>query len=335
MAFLDTIFQNPLLFWTVIAIGAVVFVNGWTDAPSAIATCVASGAMPLGRAAALAAICNLLGIGLSAAISPAVIATVHGMICLPPDDGMSLAVILCAMTATAVWAVVAWLFGIPTSESHALLSGLSGAAVAYGGARCVVGIAWVRVIAGLLLSLFGGAFCGFSTYLASKRFSGRERCSVRKAKTVLSAGASAMALMHGAQDGQKFIGLWLLAFSLGGVGKPHSVVIILACALFMGAGTLLGGGRIIKTLGRDLVQTGYREGVSADLGAAVCLLFLTLGGFPVSTTHTKTAALMGVGMARGRRGMDGKTALRLVLVWLLTFPACFVFSYFTMRLVMR
>lgn len=333
MSFFHAILNNPLLFWTVLAIGAVVVVNGWTDAPCAIATCVSSGAMPLRGAAVLAAVCNLIGIGISAVLHPAVIATVCDTVRLPRDGGLSLTVILCAMIATAAWAVVAWFFGIPTSESHALLSGLSGAAVAYGGIGCVVGKAWIRVAVGLVLSLVCGILMGFLAYQA---FGGRRAThSERNAKTVLTAGAVAMALMHGAQDGQKLIGFLLLAFSLGGVREEVHPLLILFVALLMGTGTLLGGGRIIKTLGRDLVLAGYREGVSADIGAAACLLLLTWGGFPVSTTHTKTAALMGVGVARGKGGTDGKTALRLFAVWLLTFPSCFALSYLAMRLVMR
>lgn len=334
MNWFDLFSQNPLLLFVLLSVGVVIFVNGWTDAPTAITTCVTSGALSMRRAALMAALCNLAGIAVSAAVSPAVAVTVRGMVRLPAEDGaLSLAVLLCAMAATALWAGVAWIFGLPTSESHALIAGLSGAAMAYGGADCIVGDAWLRVALGLLLSLAGGLLAGFLFFVPVECFCQRHGSenTAQGIKRALIAGAAAMAFMHGAQDGQKFIGMWLLALSLGGVGNSGALTVpVLACALLMGAGTLLGGGRIIRTLGEKLVKTGYREGIAADVGAAVCLLFLTLGGLPVSTTHTKIAALMGTGLAKGRGGSDAPTAARLVLAWLLTFPACFGLAYLLM-----
>ena len=324
--------QEGLLFLVLAAIGAVVFVNGWTDAPCAIAACVSSGAMSLRRAAAMAAVCNFVGVGLSMVITPAVTATVSGMVRLPESGRLSLAVLLCAMIVTALWAVAAWRFGIPTSESHALLAGLSGAAMAYGGAEAVVAYAWLRVAMGLVLSLVGGMLAGFLTFVLTERATtGRDERGMRHA---LVAGAAAMSLMHGAQDGQKFLGLWLLAWGLSGKNAVISGEAVAICALLMGAGTLVGGGRIIRTLGEKLVRSGYREGIAADIGAALCLLLLTLGGLPVSTTHTKTAAFMGTGLAKGKGGADSSTAVSLIIAWLLTFPVCFLLSFLAMRMLL-
>lgn len=325
--------NNPLLAAVLLAVGAVIFVNGWTDAPTAISSCVASGAMSARRAILMASVCNLAGIAVSSAVSPAVAATVRGMVTLPEDrPEASLAVLLCAMAGTALWAVAAWAFGLPTSESHALLAGLSGAAMAYGGAECVNGSAWLRVAVGLLLSLAGGFFAGFLIFIVTDcTAQKRKKAGERGLRRSIVAGAAAMAFMHGAQDGQKFIGMWLLALSLGGGESAFSAAAVLGCAVLMGAGTLLGGGRILRTLGEGLIETGYREGFAADLGAAVCLMFLTLGGVPVSTTHTKTAAIMGTGAAKGRGRTERSTAAKLFVAWLLTFPACFLLSYLGMK----
>lgn len=329
----NIILQDPLLIWTVVCIGAVTFVNGWTDAPCAIVSCVSSGAMSLRRAAAMSTFFNLVGIGASALWFPAVAATVFETVHLSDGNGqLSLAVLLTAVLAAVLWAVAAWYFGIPTSESHGLLAGLSGAAVAYGGFECVSLWVWIRVVLGLFLSLFGGAFFGFLAELLRKRSA--KRMTERRQRTVLVASASAMSAMHGAQDGQKMIGLWLLASALGQVTWGDGRAWVLPCALLMGGGTLLGGGRIIRTLGTSLADTGYGEGISADLGAAVCLLVLTLWGIPVSTTHTKTAALMGVGMAVGHGRVPMRTVRRLLAAWTLTFPACFVLAYGGMRLIL-
>ena len=147
-------------------------------------------------------------------------------------------------------------------------------------------------------------------------------------------GAASMAVLHGAQGGQKFLGIWLLAMTLQATKTIPLSVLIFMCAVFMGAGTLVGGGRIIRTLGEKLVKVGAEEGIAADVGAAVCLAFLTLFGIPVSTTHTKTAALMGVGAA-GRGRMDRRVAWRMVGAWLLTFPACGGAAYLGMRSILH
>jgi PiT family inorganic phosphate transporter len=321
--------EKILLLCVLIALGGVIFVNGWTDAPIAIATCVCAGALKEKKAALLAALCNLLGIGLSFAVRPAVSATVEGLVTLPKSHpAMGLSVLLCGLVATGLWAVAAWFFGIPTSESHGLLAGLSGAALAWGGRDSLNGDAWLLVAFGLGFSLLGGLLLGGVSWWMTGRWMKYGRDTERRMKGYLVAGAAAMALMHGAQDGQKFIGIWMLSTVLLKNGKSANVTLaVLLCALLMGAGTLLGGGRIIRTLGVELVKTGYREGFAADVGAATCLLILTLLGMPVSTTHTKTAALMGVGAAKGRGRLNAVTVAKLLGAWLLTFPACFGAGY--------
>lgn len=329
--------RDPLVIGFLLALGGVIFINGWTDAPTAIATCVCAGAMDEKRAAMLAALFNLFGIGISFAVSPAVSATVGGLVTLPQKDTpRGLAVLLCGLLATGLWAVAAWFFGLPTSESHGLLAGLSGAAMAWVGARSLNGGAWRLVFVGLGISILGGLLAGGLSWWLVGRGTGNGRDTERRMKRCLTAGAAAMALMHGAQDGQKFVGVWLLAATaVGDRGGRILPVSVLLCALLMGAGTMLGGGRIIRTLGEKLIQTGYREGFAADVGAAVCLLVLTLFGMPVSTTHTKTAALMGVGAAKGRGRLHAVTAAKMLGAWLLTFPACFGVGYFLMMGLLR
>lgn len=330
MEFLE-IWHDPWLMAVLVAVGLVIFVNGWTDAPCAIATCVASGVMSKRRAALLAAIFNLLGIAVCTTASPAVAKTVMESVFLPYDHpDRALAVLLCALVATALLAVLAWAFGIPTSESHAMLAGLSGAAFACEGVAGLNGRAWSLILLGLALSLLGGIFAGGLGWAIVGR-----RClpsQERQIKKWMTTGACAMAFVHGAQDGQKFIGFWLMATSLRAGDGTQTAASAVACALLMGTGTLLGGARIIRTLGEKLLKTGYREGFSADLGAAACLLLLTLLGIPVSTTHTKTAALMGVGAAKGRGRIDPCTVAKLLGTWILTFPACFLAGFGLMKL---
>lgn len=327
--------MNILFFAVMAAVGGVIFVNGWTDAPTAIATCVTAGAMKERRAALMAAVCNLLGIAVSGLVRPAVAMTIKGMVHLPEDRAdVAMTALLCALASVGLWAVTAWWFGIPTSESHGLLAGLTGAALAVGGVDSVDGEAWLRVILGLLISIGGGLLAGFLCSAVLSVVIQRRGRRDDAMKWGLRIGAAAMALLHGAQDGQKFLGIWLLAMTLQATESIPISLLIFLCAVFMGAGTLVGGGRIIRTLGEKLVKVGTEEGIAADAGAAVCLALLTLFGIPVSTTHTKTAALMGVGAA-GRERMDWRVAGRMVGAWLLTFPVCGGAAYLGMRVILH
>ena len=149
------------------------------------------------------------------------------------------------------------------------------------------------------------------------------------------AGAAAMAFLHGAQDGQKFMGIFLLACTLaagggsGGFRIPPWLMVL--CASVMALGTLIGGRRIVDTLGRGMGELSPREGFAADLGGAACLLACTLAGLPVSTTHAKTAAMLGAGAACGR-GADRRVFWEMALAWLLTFPGCGLLGFFLSRL---
>ena len=140
---------------------AVLFVNGWTDAPNAIATAVGSGAISFRRGAALAAACNFLGAGAACLLFPAVAATMEDLILFSGSAQDTRTVLCAALLSVVLWAVLAWRFGLPTSESHALLAGLAGAALALGGHNAHMNLdAWAKVIAGLLLSLIAGGLCG-------------------------------------------------------------------------------------------------------------------------------------------------------------------------------
>ena len=314
---------DPILALTALLVLAVVLVNGWTDAPNAIATAVATGVLPFRRAAVLAAVCNLLGVAGMTAYNATVAETLYSIADFGGDGRAALSALCAALCAIVAWAALAWRFGIPTSESHALVAGVTGAALAMpGGWANVQGAAWGRVLLGLGLSVtlgyWAGGFC--------HRLLVRLRPGAGLLRRGQVAGAAAMAFLHGAQDGQKFLGVFLLGCALTDGGRAEGVFsipgwLMLLCAGVMALGTGIGGRRIINTVGRDMVSLSPGEGFAADLGGAVCLLFCTLAGLPVSTTHAKTAALLGVGAASGgpvNRGVAGGIAL----TWLLTFPGC-------------
>lgn len=350
---------------------AVIFVNGWTDAPNAIATVVATGALPMRRAAAMAAVCNCLGVAVMCRVSPAVAYSVNGMVNLSAVEPSprTMYILLCAtLSAIVFWSVGAWIFGLPTSESHSLIAALTGAALGLGsGSEAIRWEIWRGVMAGLLASMavgFAGAYlaCFGLEWLRHRRFYSRRRRRTggrgRAFQRGQVAAAMAMAFMHGAQDGQKLLALLLLSLRLGQAGggglmgwsdggaggKVGSIPLWLSvsCALVMGLGTATGGGRIVEKMGRELVLLKPHQGCAADSASALCLLGASLLGFPVSTTHVKTAAILGAGLCgksagrigggpgrtdAGENGVNGSVVRELMITWLTTFPGCALLGF--------
>ncbi len=313
----------------------VVFVNGWTDAPNAIATCVTTRAMSWRAAFGMAAGMNLLGTVTTSLLIPQVAVTVYRSVGF--DTVAKARTALCAaLLAVVVWAVAAWWCGIPTSESHALLAGLSGAAWAVGGT--VRFAEWGRVLCGLFVFTplaAAGAFCLARWVFHLCRGCDRTAAHRRFRRAQCAAGA-ATAFMHGAQDGQKFQGVFLLAL-IGGQESGTSVFspplwLAAAVALVMAVGTAAGGRRIIQTVGQEMVVLTPPAGVAAEAATAGCLLLCSLLGVPVSTTNIKTAAMMGAGAARRLSAVNWGVVRELVLAWAFTFPACGILGFFTAQL---
>ena len=319
---------SPALLLTAGLAVAVLLVNGWTDAPNAIAGAVATGALPFRRAVVLAAGCNFLGVLCVTSVNASVAETIYSIARFGGGTRAAGLALCAAMLAVVLWATLAWRFGIPTSESHALVAGLSGAAVALeGDLSCIRWDCWGRVLLGMALSALAGFWAG--------RFALQWVDSIKLSRhTALLAqvpGTACVAFLHGAQDGQKFLGIFLLGLSLargeeGGALPSIPLWLVALCAAGMALGTLMGGRRIIDRVGREMVALGPREGLAADLGNLVCLLGATWLGLPVSTTHTRTAALLGVGVARGGP-VRWEVARGIALAWALTFPACMALGY--------
>lgn len=331
--FLRQTAENPALLGTVLLTLAVLLVNGWTDAPNAIAGAVVTGALSFRPAVVLAAVCNFMGVLCVTSVNASVAETVYSIASFGGGPKAALAALCAAMTSIVLWAAAAWLFGIPTSESHALVAGISGAAAALEGSlSCIRWDCWARVGLGLLLSAAAGFGAGRGAY----RLLQSVKAPASTFRLAQLPGAAATAFLHGAQDGQKFIGVFLLGAALAqGRADEGTFVIPLwlmaLCAGFMALGTLMGGKKIIDTVGRDMVRLGPQEGLAADLGNIVCLFSATLLGLPVSTTHTRTCALLGVGSVGGGRP-DWTVAAKIALAWLLTFPVCMAVGYWMARI---
>lgn len=335
MEFLNQLLHNiPLLITVILTLG-VILVNGWTDAPNAIATCVSTRAIKPRNAILMAAFFNFLGVFVMTMINAKVAQTIYNMVDFGGDTHVALIALCAALFAIVVWATVAWYFGIPTSESHALIAGLSGAAIALqGGISGINGAEWIKVIYGLLLSTGLGFGMGWVTVkIIEFIFHGFDR---RKTRNFFQCGqvfgGAAMAFMHGAQDGQKFMGVFMLGiFLANGQGTVNTFVIpiwlmVLSSAV-MALGTSIGGYKIIKAVGMDMVKLEKYQGFAADLAAAGCLLLSSITGIPVSTTHTKTTAIMGVGAAKRLSSVNWGVVKEMVWTWVLTFPGCGLIGY--------
>lgn len=330
---INAVASSPLLIAVTALTVGVIFVNGWTDAPNAIASSVATGVLSPARAVTLAAACNFIGLVLSVRLCSTVTDTVLSMVDFGHRREVARIALCAGMLAVVVWAVAAWFFGIPTSESHALIAGITGAALAVNGGEGIRFSVWKRVLWGLPLSVGIGFLLG---YFAVRGILLLFRdCERRRAQRILGSlqtlFAGVNAALHGAQDGQKFIGVLLLSVASGTVAAVPPWSVLLCCGVLC-IGTCFGGGRIIRSVGMKMVRMERHQGVAADVATAVSLLVCTLFGLPVSTTHVKTTAIMGAGASKRLRGVNWSVALQMIVAWIVTFPGCGILGYLTAKI---
>ena len=340
--FLQQMASNPILLMTVALTLGVIFVNGWTDAPNAIATCISTRCMRVRPAILLSAGFNFLGVLVMTRINSSVASTISNMVDFGGNTHEALIALCAALFSIVVYSVTASWFGIPTSESHSLIAGLTGAAIAINnGLGGVNGAEWVKVLYGLVMSLLlgfgsGWLICKLLTWVCAGLDRRTANGFFRYAQIF---GAAAMSFMHGAQDGQKFIGVLFLGVAVcNGQSSVSGVVIpvwlMLLCSTVMGLGTSVGGEKIIKSVGMDMVRLEKYQGFAADLSAAFCLLLSSLFGIPVSTTHTKTSAIMGVGAVKRLSAINYGVVKDMMLTWVFTFPGCGLISFAMAKLFM-
>ena len=310
---------------------AAEFVNGWTDAPNAIATVVSTRALTPRTAVIMAVILNILG-----AMSGTAVAATIGKGIIRPET-VNLGTVGAAMVAIVFWSTLAWRYGLPTSESHALVASLAGAGLATGGTDVLLWAGWQKVLIGLIFSTFFGFFGGYAIVSTINRLFYRAKPGViRRVFGRLQVLSSAfMAFGHGSNDGQKFIGAFTLALVLGGVLKEFQVhlEVILLCSVVMGVGTAFGGWRILKTMGFKIVKLETHQGFAAETGAAACIHLASGLGIPLSTTHTINTSIIGVGASKKLSAVRWGVVGSVVAAWILTFPVCGVIAYLIAALI--
>lgn len=297
------------------------FINGWNDAPNAIATVISTRVLRPTPALLMASILNILGAILT---GTAVAATIGSGIV--DANAIGLPVIAAAVLAVAVWGAIASFLGLPISISHGLVSGLAGAALVAAGSGVLLWSGWQKIIAGLGVSTILGFSLAFllmtMLYWILRKASPGIVHSIFGKLQILS--AAFMAFSHGSNDGQKFMGVFALALVLGGVLPTFSVPlwVIILCGVVMGLGTAVGGWRVIKTMGCKLTKLESVHGFAAETAAATAIQIASFMGIPLSTTHTISTAIMGVGATKRFSAVRWGVAGNIVTTWILTFPIC-------------
>lgn len=326
--------QLFLLLIVVVTALAFDFTNGFHDTGNAMATSIASGALAPRVAVALSAVLNLIGAFLSTAVAATI---AKGLI---DANLVTLELVFAGLVGGIVWNLLTWLLGIPSSSSHALIGGIVGATIAAVGLRGVIWSGVVSkvivpaVVAALLATLVGAV----GTWLVYRTTRGvAEKRTERGFRRGQIGSASLVSLAHGTNDAQKTMGVIFLALmSYGAVSTTASVPplwVIVSCAVAMAAGTYLGGWRIIRTLGKGLVEIKPPQGMAAESSSAAVILLSAHFGYALSTTQVATGSVLGSGVGKPGAEVRWGVAGRMVVAWLVTLPLAGLVGAFTYGLV--
>ncbi|HET9961658.1 MAG TPA: inorganic phosphate transporter [Nitrospiraceae bacterium] len=309
---------SGLLLFVVILALLFDFSNGWHDSANAIATVVSTRVVSPATAVIVAGGLNIAGAFMSTAVAKMV-----GSGIVDPQT-VTQGVVASALAGAIVWNFITLLLGLPTSSSHALIGGLVGASLAHGGLATVKFSGLRSVLEAMVLSPFFGFAMGLILMIALSRmfFRVRRATALRLFSRLQLVSASFMAFSHGANDAQKAMGIITLALVSAGAIPVAEVPtwVIGSCALAMGLGTAVGGWRIVRTLGMRIAKLEPVHGFAAETGAAAVLLMTAHIGLPVSTTHTITSSVMGVGAVKRLSAVRWGVTTRILSAWVFTLP---------------
>lgn len=304
------------------------FTNGFHDTANAMATSIATGALGPRTAVALSGVLNLLGAFLSVQVAATV---AEGIVRLNSVSGSELlAIVFAGLVGGILWNLLTWLLGLPSSSSHALFGGLIGATIAALGWNGVIwtagkqGVLTKIVVPAVLAPVVAALVAAIGTWLVYRITRGSEQRVVDRGFRWGQIGsASLVSLAHGTNDAQKTMGIIFLALIAHGTSKPGQEIplwVIVACALAMATGTALGGWRIIRTLGKGLVDITPPQGLAAESTSAAIILTSAHFGLPLSTTQTVTGAILGTGLGRPGAEVRWSVLGRMAVAWLVTLP---------------
>jgi len=315
-----------------LAIGAIIaalvfdFLNGFHDAANSIATVVGTRVLRPLQAVAMAAVANFVGPFLFGVA----VATTIGKGIIDPNF-VTMNIIIGALAGAIIWDVITWLLGLPTSSSHALIGGIIGAGIAGAGTQAIIFGGLQKVVTGIIISPVVGLVVSFllATLLITI-FAKRRPASVNSVFGRLQLISSAyFSLTHGANDGQKTMGIIALILLTQGVITKFSIpyYVIIMAALAISIGTFFGGWRIVKTMAVKITQLKPYQGFAAETGGATILAILAWLGIPASTTHAISGAIMGAGAVKRVSAVRWGVGRRIVWAWIITIPASAVVAY--------
>ncbi|MDO4243320.1 MAG: inorganic phosphate transporter [Actinomyces sp.] len=313
---------TTLFIVAVVVVVALVFdfTNGFHDSANAMATSVATGALTPRRAVLIAAVLNVIGALLSTEVAKTIS---HGMF----DDSIIQAapeMVLAGLAGAILWNLATWLFGLPSSSSHALFGGLIGAVMVAAGSA---GVHWGTVLSKIILPAFlapcvAGLAGAVATWIAYRIARPTDRYSQSVFRNGQRISASMVALAHGTSDGQKTMGVITLVLVAGGyqeAGTAPQWWVIITAGLAIGLGTYSGGWRIMRTMGKGLVHIDSPQGFAAETASTVAILASSHLGFALSTTHICTGSILGSGVGRGT-AVSWRTFGKMGTAWLITLP---------------
>ena len=296
------------------------FINGFHDSANSIACIVSTKVLSPFAAVGMAAFFNFIAFVI---FEPRVAATMGKAVVEP--DVINLNVIGAAVVAAITWNLLTWWWGLPSSSSHTLVGGLIGAAVVSSGFGSVMSGGVLKIVAFIIIAPFlGFIFAHFLSSMIMWIFKKVPAFTVDKLfRRFQLLSASAFSLGHGANDAQKSMGIILLALILSGHATKQSAIpmwVVLSCQSAIALGTLFGGWRIVKTMGQKITKLKPFEGFCAETAGAISIFVATHWGIPVSTTHTITGAIMGVGARKGASAVKWGVTRKIFIAWIVTIP---------------
>lgn len=321
--------EPAFLMLCLVIVAALIFdyINGFHDTANAIATCISTRALSVRSAIIMAAVLNFAG----AMISTKVATTIgKGIV---DASNITQMVVLAGVVGAIIWNLITWYYGLPSSSSHAIIGGISGAVIAHAGVSALKWAGLKKIILALIFSPILGTAVGFFFMIILYWIFRKSAPSIlnKNFRRLQVVSAALMAFSHGTADAQKSMGVITMALISYGTITTFAVPweVMVACAAAMALGTAAGGWRIIKTVGRDFVKLQPVHGFCVETASAGVILTASAFGMPTSTTHVITSTILGVGLSKRLNAVNWNVAKRILIAWVLTIPASALVAYFT------
>jgi len=316
-----------LIIFTMIVVFMLIFTNALTDASNSISTLVGTKVMSFRKAALMSAVFDFLGVVVMSFVNASIAGCISKMVAIEAGE-LGIIAFAVAMLSVILFSLWALKLGIPTSETHGLMAGLTGSGIAISGISAINFSEWGVILKGLLLSVVGAIVMSFLLCILR-----RNSIDSKNTKIAQILSACGMSFIHGTQDGQKFVGFLIILCSIitntlvpSDINPNDYIGIILATAFTMAIGVSIGGRKIVNTVGNGIVKINNQEALNSDIASLITLAIASICGYPVSTTHVKIMSIIGVGGFMNKK-IDRSKFTSIIELWVLTFPVCAIFSF--------